>query len=85
MGRAARFGAALGQAAQMRGAATLEALGRSWGRTHGLGRGDDLGWWASRRDGPRRPGGRWVAPPSCTPKLARECRFVPLPGASRRR
>ena len=51
MERAAETGAPMGQAAQMRSAAALEAVGSYGGRTHRLGLGDDLEWWASRRDG----------------------------------
>ncbi len=58
MERAARVGAAVGQAAQMRSAAALEAVGSYGGRTHRLGLDDDLDWRASRRDG---RGGRVAA------------------------
>jgi len=78
MERAARTGAAVGQAAQMRCAAALEALGWYWGRTHRLGLDGDLGWRAWRRDG---RGGRVTAgcPAGLHAQLARECGFVPPP------
>jgi hypothetical protein len=79
MKRAARTGAAVGQAAQMRCAAALEALGWYWGRTHCLGRGDDLGWSGCRHDS----WGGWVTAGSHAglhARLARECGFVPSPG-----
>jgi hypothetical protein len=34
----------------MRGGGALEVLGRYWGRTHGLGRGEDPGWSGCRRN-----------------------------------
>lgn len=76
MEQAARIGAAVGQAAQMCGAATLEVLGPYWGRTRGLGRGDDLGWSGCRR----HSWGGWVTAGSQAglhARLTRECGFVP--------
>ena len=75
MERAARTGAAVGQAARMRSAA-LEALGRYWGRTHRLGRGDDLDWSGCRR----HSWGGWLTAGSYARLYARltsECGFMP--------
>jgi hypothetical protein len=49
MERAAETGAAVSQAAQMRGAAALEAVGSLGGRTHRLGLEDDLCWGRATR------------------------------------
>ncbi len=76
MERAAETGAPVRQAAQMRCAAALEALGWYWGRTHRLGLDDDLGWWACRRDDE----GGWVtagSPAGLHAQLACHCGFVP--------
>ncbi len=77
MERAARIDAAVGQAARMRSAAALEALGWYWGRTHCLGLADHLDWRACRRDGTSSQ-----ATASCAAglhaQLARDRRFVPL-------
>jgi hypothetical protein len=76
MERAAETGAAVGQAAQMRGAAALEAVGSHGGRTRRLGRGDDLGWSGCRR----YSWGGWVTAGSHAglhARLTRECGFVP--------
>ena len=76
MKRAARIGAAEGQAARMRNAAALEALRWSWGSTQRLGLDDDLGWRAGCRDGRR---GRVTAGCAAGPhaQLTRVCGFVP--------
>ena len=76
MERAARTGAAVGQAACMLSAAALEALRWFWGSTQRLGLDDDLGWWAGCRDGRR---GRLTAGCAAGPhaQLTRVCGFVP--------
>ena len=51
MERAARVHAAGVHAIRIPIAATLQALGRYWGRAHRPGVDDDLGWWACRRGG----------------------------------
>jgi hypothetical protein len=76
MERAAETGVVVGQAARIRSAAALEALGWYWGRTHRLGLDDDLGWRACRRDG--KAG--WVtaiSPAGLHAWLASDCGFVP--------
>jgi hypothetical protein len=73
MKRAARTGAAVGQAARIRSAAALEAMQRSWGSTHRMGLDGDLGWRASGWGG-------WVtvgSPAGLHAQLTRVCGFVP--------
>jgi hypothetical protein len=75
MERAAETGAAVSQAAQMRGAAALEAVGSLGGRTHRLGLEDDL-CWGKPPGRQRRPSNHW--PPSQAARAARSrCAFVP--------
>lgn len=81
MERAARTGAAVGQAARMRSAAAPEALRWSWDSTHRLSLDDDLGWWDGCLDSRR---GRVTAGCAAGPhaQLSRVCGFVPpLAGA----
>jgi hypothetical protein len=76
MERAARTGAAGGQATRMHSAAAPEALRWSWGSTHRLGLDGDLGWRAGCRDGRR---GRVTAGCAAGPhaQLTGVCGFVP--------